>query len=98
MAAADMTVDGMWATVEAEETVHTLTIKDAVAAVTNIGSEDIFLSMTGEDTIPTDGLQHNGVIVLSANDSIHLINGTPAVKYRCAAGKTSKFWYSPCQG
>jgi len=98
MAAADITVDGMWATIECSDSTFTITIRDSQASLANVGAESVFLSMEGAGAIPVDGLQHNGCIELGAGDSVPMPSGTPFVRHRCAAGKTSKLWYSPVAG
>jgi hypothetical protein len=96
MAAGNLIVDGMWATVESDSVaVYLLTIKDPVASLTNKGLKSVFLSMTGENTIPTTGVQVDGVIELEPGDSIPIPEGTPKIKHTCKAAESTKLWYIP---
>lgn len=97
MAAADISLDNMFATVESDDSVHLITISDSAVHLTNKGTKSIFLSMVGDPTIPVDGLQYDGIVELEPGDSIPLPSNTRKVQHTCKPGESSKMWYIPVQ-
>ena len=97
MAAADITVNEKWATIEVDDTVHVVTVQGVGGSFTNIGSARVFLGMD-KDALDRDGLQHNDEVYLDANDSIPISAQATLVKVQCAASASSKLWYIPRMG
>ena len=94
MAAGDLSVNAAWATIECDDTVHTLTVEGVGGSLTNIGAQRVYLAMD-KSTPARDGLQHADEVYLDASDSIPIPAQATIIKYQCAAGQTTKLWYIP---
>jgi hypothetical protein len=99
MAAGDITLDAMWATIECEATEHTITLNGAGGSFVNVGTNPVFISLN-ERGIPiaADGLQHGGEVELGANDTIPIPANPSQVRHKCGSGLTSKLWFIPRAG
>lgn len=95
MAAADITVDGKWATIESSPEPHMILVKDNMSALTITGSKDVFLSMEPAGEIPVADEQVNGVIKAEPGDTVPIPTGTKFVRHRTKDGEASKMWYIP---
>ena len=96
MAAADITVNNQWATIECDDVARLIVSKDARGSLTNYGDESVFLSMLGPaGSLNRDGIQRDGEIELVAGGAIPLPPNTTKVHFQCAAGLTTKLWYIP---
>jgi hypothetical protein len=100
MAAADITANAKIATIEVDDTEHTITVESAGGSLVNVGSNPVFISMNSKQdgALARDGLQHDGEIQLDPNDSIPLPAETSSLREQCAATKTSKLWWIPKAG
>ncbi len=96
MAANDITVGGVWATIEADSTKHEITITNANGVLINIGDQSVFLSMEHSGaSLLRDGAQRVGEIELAPGDSVALPGGTPFVENQCISAESSKLWWIP---
>jgi len=66
-------------------------------SLVNAGDTDVHCFFKTSGVIPTDGLEAEGYVVLTPNDSFPLPKGTSFFRYRTAAS-TSKIWYAPLGG
>jgi len=98
MAAGDLTVNSKWATVECDDTVHTLTVEGVGGALTNIGSQKVYLSMEGSGALHRDGLQHDGEIELDSGDTVPVPAEGVKIRHQCLASGATKLWYTPKAG
>ena len=98
MAAADITVGDKWATVESETAVRKVTIRGAVrASLAHKSGNSVFVSLLGNGSVATDGLQVDGIIELGAGDSVALPEGTASIEHATSAG-AGKLIYLPAFG
>lgn len=98
MAAADITLNAMFATVECDSTARRITIESAGASLVNVGSYSVFLTMVDGGDLSRDGLQHDGEIELAPNDSVPVPVEASFVRHQCLATQTSKLWFVPRAG
>jgi len=98
MAAADITLNSMIATVECDDTARRITIESAGASLVNIGSYPVFLSMVDGGDLARDGLQRDGEIELGPNDSVPIPAEAAFIRHQCTATQTSKLWFIPRAG
>lgn len=97
MAVGDITLNAKIATIECDDAVHKILIEGAGCNLVNVGTQSVFLGMTGA-TLARDGLQNDGEIKLDPNDSIPLPADASAVWHQCAATESTKLWYVPRAG
>ena len=95
MAAADVDLNAMPATVECESTEHRIVILGSNVSLVNVGLEAVFLKFSDDGDLDRDGLQHDGEIKLDPDDSVPLPSGATFVRHQCAAGQVTKLWYIP---
>jgi hypothetical protein len=69
MAAADITVNENWATIECDTTKRVITNEGVGGSLVNIGTTRVYLGM-GIDTLAKTDAQRDGEIYLDQNDSI----------------------------
>ena len=97
MAAGDIALNAMIATVECDEVARKITLDGAACSLVNIGVSPVYI--TKEVTaLHRDGLQHDGEIELLPDDSIPLPADAAFVRHQCAAGLSTKLWYIPSAG
>ncbi len=93
---ADIIVNDQWATIICSDVKLEITLQDARGALTNYGSETVYLSMLKPaGALNRDGVQRNGEIELLSNSAMPIPPGTKRVQAQCAAGLTTKLWYVP---
>ena len=97
MAAADIVLNAKIATIECDDAVHNIKIEGAGCNLVNVGTQSVFLSMTGAK-LARDGLQNDGEIKLDPNDSIPLPADASDVWHQCAATESTKLWFVPRAG
>jgi len=97
MAAADITVNQKWATIECDDSVHRVTVAGVGGSLTNIGDARVYLGM-GIDALARDDAQHDGEIWLDPNDSIPVPAQASPILHQCAASSSTKLWYIPKMG
>ncbi len=95
MAAADIDLNAMPATVECDATEHRVVILGSNVSLVNVGLEAVFLKFSDDGELARDGLQHDDEIRLGPDDSIPLPTGATFVRHQCAAGLETKLWYMP---
>ena len=95
MAAGDIGLNAMPATVECDATARRIGIAGSNVSLVNVGLEAVFLKFSDDGDLDRDGLQHDGEIRLGPDDSIPLPTGATFVRHQCAAGLTTKLWYMP---
>lgn len=98
MAAADITVNQKWATIEVDDTARKITVESAGGNIVNVGSQSVFLSMSTEGDLARDGLQNDGEIELAPDDSVPVPADASGVRFQCAASQVSKLWFIPRAG
>ena len=95
MAAADLDLNAMPATVECDATEHRINIAGSNVSLVNIGLEPVYLKFSDDGDLDRDGLQHDGEIKLDPDDSIPVPSGATFVRHQCGAGTETKLWYMP---
>lgn len=95
MAAADITLNAMPATIECTDAEFKITINGSNVSLVNIGLQSVFLKFSNDGDLDRDGLQHDGEIELGPDDSIPLPTGATLVRHQCASGQATKMWYMP---
>jgi len=98
MAAGNLTVNSKWATIECDDAVHTLTVEGVNGALTNIGTQKVFLSMNSDGALHRDGLQHDGELELDFGDTVPVPAEGVRIRHQCLSGGTTKLWYTPKAG
>lgn len=99
MAAGDITLDALWATIECDDTERVITLSGAGGSFVNVGPNPVYLSLNpAQVAIAADGLQHDGEIELSPSDSVPLPANPTMVRHKCGTALTTKLWFIPRAG
>lgn len=85
MAAADITVNENWATIEVDATRHKITVQGVRGSLVNVGAARIYLGM-GVDDLAKDDAQHDGEIFIDASDSIPVPAQANPIMFATASG------------
>lgn len=96
MAAADITLNAKWATIESDTDPHRINLNGVGGSITNIGATRVYLGI-GVDSLEKDDLQHDGEIYLDQNDSVPVPANSSPIIHATAAG-TTKLWFIPRMG
>lgn len=96
MPAGNITLKDKWATIECDDTEHTITLQGAGGYLVNIGSNPVFVSMNEKPTaVYADGAQHEGELELGPSDSVPLPANPALIRHICGAGLVTKLWFIP---
>jgi len=82
-------------TIEVDATERLMNVStDVQASLVNAGTIAVHLFFKTTGAIPIDGLEAEGYVELSPNDTFPMMRGQSLFRYRTAAG-AGKLWYAP---
>jgi len=82
-------------TIEVDATPRLLDVSPEVqASLVNAGTTPVHIFFKSTGAIPTDGLEAEGYVELSPNDTFPMMRGQSIFRYRTASG-AGKLWYAP---
>lgn len=97
MAAADITVNRQWATIECDAVVRTIDSGSVKGSLLITGANAVFLRQGRSDSadLARDGVQVAGEIEAQPGDTIPISAGERYVQFQCLGGQASKMLYFP---